>query len=81
MKDLTILNAFVSGALALGFGAIALFFHSFWRRTKIRLFGLFALAVDLGSTAPLGHRMSMGARSRVRVPWGLNPEGTARGET
>jgi len=47
MKDLTILNAFVSGALALGFGAIALFFHSFWRRTKIRLFGLFSLAFVL----------------------------------
>ncbi len=44
MNDLTILNAFVSGALALGFSAIALFFHNFWRRTQIRLFGCFALA-------------------------------------
>jgi hypothetical protein len=44
MKDPTILNAFVSGAVALGFAAIALFFLSFWQRTNIRLFGLFALS-------------------------------------
>ena len=47
MNELTVLNAFVSGAIALGFAAIALFFLSFWRRTQIRLFGLFALAFVL----------------------------------
>ena len=47
MKDLAILNAFLSGAIALGFAAIALFFVSFWRRTHIRLFGLFALSFVL----------------------------------
>ena len=47
MTDLTILNAFVSGAVALGFAAIALFFFGFWRRTNIRLFGLFAIAFVL----------------------------------
>lgn len=47
MNELTILNAFVSGAVALGFAAIAVFFFGFWRRTQVRLFGLFALAFVL----------------------------------
>jgi hypothetical protein len=47
MSELTILNAFVSGAIGLGFAAITLFFLSFWRRTHIRLFGLFALSFAL----------------------------------
>ena len=47
MTELTILNAFISGALALGFAAIALFFLNFWHQTNIRLFGLFALAFAL----------------------------------
>ena len=38
------LDAFLSGALALGFGVIALSFQRFWRRTGIRLFNLFAVA-------------------------------------
>jgi len=35
---------FLSGALALGFGVCALFFLSFWRRTREELFLAFALA-------------------------------------
>ncbi len=47
MNEVTILNAFVSGAIGLGFAAVALFFFGFWRRTQIRLFGLFAIAFVL----------------------------------
>lgn len=47
MKEITILNAFVSGAIALGFAALALYFLGFWQRTNIRLFGLFALSFVL----------------------------------
>ena len=47
--NLPVLNAFVSGAIALGFAAIALFFRDFWQRSRIRLFGHFALAFGLMS--------------------------------
>jgi uncharacterized membrane protein len=40
-------HAFMSGAIALGFLAIGLFFLSFWRRTRDRLFALFATAFFL----------------------------------
>ena len=45
--SLPILNAFLSGAIALGFVAIALFFIGFWQRSRIRLFRLFALAFGM----------------------------------
>lgn len=35
---------FLSGAVALGFGVCALFFLSFWRRTREELFLAFSLA-------------------------------------
>lgn len=43
------LNAFLSGAIALGFAVIAFRFQQFWRHTRIRLFNLFALAFLLMS--------------------------------
>ena len=44
---LTLLNAFLSGAIALGYAAISLFFIGFWRRLRVRLFGCFALGFVL----------------------------------
>jgi membrane protein CcdC involved in cytochrome C biogenesis len=44
---MTALNTFMSGAIAMGFGVISLFFYSFWRRSRISLFGLFGLAFTL----------------------------------
>jgi hypothetical protein len=38
------MNDILSGALAMGLGMAGLFFLRFWRRTKDRLFALFALA-------------------------------------
>jgi hypothetical protein len=38
---------FVSGAMAMGFGVVGLFFLRFWRRTGDRLFGLFAISFSL----------------------------------
>ena len=45
--NMALLNAFLSGAIALGYGAIALFFLGYWRRLGIRLFGCFAVAFAL----------------------------------
>ena len=39
-----VVNAFLSGAIALGFGVTALCFQRHWRVTRIRLFNLFAVA-------------------------------------
>ena len=39
-----VMHAFLSGAIWLGFLIIALFFVSFWKRTRDRLFALFAAA-------------------------------------
>ena len=44
MDSFTRIYAFLSGAIALGFGVVALLFLRFWRRTRIRLFHLFAIA-------------------------------------
>ena len=40
-------SAFVSGALTAGYWVAALFFLQFWRRSRDRLFALFALAFAL----------------------------------
>ena len=45
--NLPVLHAFVSGAIALGFFGIGLFFLSFWRRTHDRLFAMFAVSFFL----------------------------------
>lgn len=42
-----ILVAFASGALSLGFLAVAVFFLKFWRRTGDGLFATFAIAFGL----------------------------------
>jgi hypothetical protein len=44
VDSFTTIYAFLSGAIALGYGMAALLFHRFWRRTRIRLFHLFAIA-------------------------------------
>jgi len=38
------MNAFISGAILLGYWAIGVFFSRFWRASGDRLFGLFAIA-------------------------------------
>jgi len=35
---------FISGALVMGYATVALYFANFWRRTRDRLFALFAAA-------------------------------------
>jgi hypothetical protein len=47
MSNLQPLNAFLSGAIAMAFGAIGLCFLRFWRRSRIRLFNHFAIAFFL----------------------------------
>lgn len=44
---ITLVNTFISGAITLGFAAIALFFFTYWQRSRTRLFGLFSLAFAL----------------------------------
>lgn len=38
------MNAFLSGAILLGYWAIGLFFSHFWRTSSDRFFGFFAIA-------------------------------------
>lgn len=38
------MNAFISGAILLGYWAIGVFFSRFWRTSGDRLFGMFAIA-------------------------------------
>ena len=47
MSGLQPINAFLSGAIALAFGAIGLCFFRFWCRSRIRLFNLFSVAFFL----------------------------------
>ena len=47
MRDAAALTLVVSGALAMGYALAALFFTRFWRRTRVALFGWFALAFAL----------------------------------
>ena len=47
MNEMTVVNAFLSGAIALGFVAIGVCFHRFWRRSRIQLFNFFAIAFFL----------------------------------
>ena len=47
MRDPNALTLAVSGALAMGYALAALFFTRFWRRTRVGLFGWFALAFGL----------------------------------
>jgi hypothetical protein len=39
------MNEFMTGAIAMGFAAAALFFFKFWRETHDRLFALFAASL------------------------------------
>jgi hypothetical protein len=47
MSDMAAINAFISGAAALALAASAVCFMRFWRRSHIRLFGLFSIAFFL----------------------------------
>jgi hypothetical protein len=57
------MGQFLAGALAMGFGVAGLFFLRFWRKTRDRLFALFALAffvmaanrIELTLTVAHGH--------------------------
>lgn len=45
--NMDVINAFMSGAITMGFAAIAVFFFRSWRRSRISLLGLFGLAFAL----------------------------------
>jgi hypothetical protein len=45
--NVVLIHSFISGAVAMGCLAIALFFLNFWRRHRLGLFGCFALAFSL----------------------------------
>ncbi|MGZ8378873.1 MAG: DUF5985 family protein [Gemmatirosa sp.] len=47
MRDVPSLTLVVAGALAMGYAIAALFFTKFWRRTRLALFGWFALAFGM----------------------------------
>ena len=47
MRDSVGLMLAVAGALAMSYALAALFFTRFWRRTRVALFGWFALAFGL----------------------------------
>jgi hypothetical protein len=53
MADRATLTLFVSGALAMGYAVAALFFARFWRRSRVALFGWFAVAFVLLATQRL----------------------------
>jgi hypothetical protein len=42
--NLNEINAFLSGAIGLGFVVLAYFFLGYWQRSRIGLYGFFALA-------------------------------------
>lgn len=47
MNESTVINAFLSGGVAVACGMIGLCFVRYWRRSRIRLFLLFAIAFYL----------------------------------
>ena len=47
MADARALTLAVAGALVMGYAVAALFFAKFWRRTRVALFGWFAVAFAL----------------------------------
>ena len=59
------MNQLLAGALAMGFAVAGLFFLRFWRKTRDRLFALFALAFFVMAA----NRIEL-ARSVTRDTWG-----------
>ena len=61
----------LAGALAMGFGIAGLFFLRFWRKTRDRLFALFALSffVMALNRVMLGLLGAAGAPGAGRNPW------------
>ena len=57
------------GALALGFGVAGLFFLRFWRDTRDRLFGLFALAFFTLALSQAGLVIAGTAERRDPLYW------------
>lgn len=55
------LNGLVSGALAMGYVTVALFFLRFWATSRDRLFALFAFAFGLLAFQRLALTLSKGA--------------------
>ena len=69
--DGDVMKLLLAGALAMGFGIAGLFFLRFWRKTRDRLFALFALsflvmALNRVMLALLG---AAGAQGADRDPW------------
>ena len=67
MRDLPSLTLVVSGALTMGYALAALFFTKFWRRTRVPLFGWFALAFVLLATQRL--MLVLFDRAPDAFPW------------
>ena len=67
MRDTTALTLAVAGALAMGYALAALFFTRFWRRTRVALFGWFALAFGLLAAQRLS--LILFDRSPDAFPW------------
>lgn len=47
MTETTIINAAISGGIAVAFGMIGVCFFRFWRSSRVRLFYLFAISFYL----------------------------------
>ena len=68
MADARALTIFVSGALAMGYAAAALFFARFWRRSGVALFAWFAVAFVLLAVQRVMLVLIEGAPGAM--PWG-----------
>ena len=58
----------ISGALVMGYAVVALFFAKFWRRTRVALFGWFALAFALLALQRIG--LVVAPPGDGALPWG-----------
>jgi hypothetical protein len=64
------MNQILTGAVAMGFAVAAVFFLRFWRKTRDRLFALFALALFIMSANRIGLALSALRGSRGdRLYW------------
>lgn len=64
-------SGFVSGALFLGYALSSLFFLRFWRDSRDRLFGMFALAFAMLATQRLLLGLALGREAFELLYYGL----------
>ena len=67
MRDTTALTLAVAGALAMGYALAALFFTRFWHRTRVALFGWFAVAFVLLAAQRL--MLALTLQAPDAIPW------------